>query len=57
MGTKINGNIANSSTARLFPARRLPDIDISADRTGERARSAQVQTLPAHCFSARLAAR
>jgi hypothetical protein len=28
----------------------LPDIDISADRTGERARSMQVRTLLAHCF-------
>ena|SRR6266403_3409204 len=48
-------NITNSSTACLFAARRLRDIDISADRTGERARSVQVQTLPAYCFSARLA--
>jgi hypothetical protein len=46
-------NITNSSTARLFPARRSPDIDISADRTGERARSVQVRTLPALTFSTR----
>jgi Domain of unknown function (DUF4864) len=47
--------MTNSSTARLFPARRSPDTDISADRTGERAKAVQVRALPAHYFSARLA--
>src|SRR6266478_365505 len=51
--TSYKRNITNSSTARLFPPRRLPDIDISADRTGERARSVQVRALPALSFSAR----
>jgi hypothetical protein len=34
---KYQRNITNSSTTRRFPARHLPDIDISADRTDERA--------------------
>ena len=50
---EYNQNITNSSTARLFPVRRSPDIDISADRTGERARSVQVRILPALRCSAR----
>src|SRR5258708_20272326 len=56
MGTsrKCRRNMTNSSTPRLFPARRLPDIDISADRTGERARTVQFRALPVPYSSASL---
>ena len=47
--------ISRKSTACLFPARRLPDIDISADRTGERGQEHAGPSPACSLFSGRLA--